>query len=435
MESDAIASEAPVTNPMGPDHRILPVAPARSERMIPIRPGDLTRRLLAEPGLNAAEQTQFERFGRLLGAVFHHEFHSWLQELKDLYAPLDPDSDCVGSLAGTIEHSEEIDETFLQSFEAALIRANYRPLDLTAIEKAIEAPNELGLNYVPNFDLFEHLKIYVRGQTEVARSVRKIQHAFRRREVQYNAYQRLVIILKFKPSQSVNLGPFVRDDVLYLRLFKDVPHVDMEMHLPEQGTKVVMRPIDKAQIASPLVVGLPSFAIKLLTAALLNPIAIGAVMAVPISAGLNSFFGHQRTKQKHLHHMIRNLYYLTLANNASVIRNIIDAAEEEEYKEALLAYFFLWQGRDDPEPWTRARLDARIEAYIRETTGRTVNFEIGDALGKLRRLDLLQGDDPHARAVVPIDLALQILDTRWDNLFPYHKPAPLPITPLSLGEV
>ena len=41
-------------------------------------------------------------------------------------------------------------------------------------------------------------------------------------------------------------------------MFKDVPHVDMEMHLPEQGTKVRMRWIDKAQIASPLVMGLPT---------------------------------------------------------------------------------------------------------------------------------------------------------------------------------
>ncbi|MBV8228733.1 MAG: DUF3754 domain-containing protein, partial [Planctomycetaceae bacterium] len=38
----------------------------------------------------------------------------------------------------------------------------------------------------------------------------------------------------------------VRSDVLYLRMFKDVPHVDMEMHLPERGTKVEMRWIDKA---------------------------------------------------------------------------------------------------------------------------------------------------------------------------------------------
>ena len=54
-----------------------------------------------------------------------------------------------------------------------------------------------------------------------------------------DAYQRLIIVLKFR--EGLELGPFVRSDVIYLRMFKDVPHVDMEMHLPEQGTKVKMR--------------------------------------------------------------------------------------------------------------------------------------------------------------------------------------------------
>ena len=85
---------------------------------------------------------------------------------------------------------------------------------------------------------------------------------FLKRTVQLDAYQRLIIALKFKPDPK--LDPFVRSDVVYLRMFKDVPHVDMEMHLPEQGTKVRMRRIDKAQIASPLVVGLPTLAFKVL---------------------------------------------------------------------------------------------------------------------------------------------------------------------------
>ncbi len=242
-----------------------------------------------------------------------------------------------------------------------------------------------------------------------------------------------MIALKFKPGKE--LGPFVRTDVLYLRLFKDVPHVDMEMHLPEQGTKVVMRTIDKAQIASPLVVGLPSFALKLLSASMMGPMAFGAVMMAPITAGLNSFFGFQRAKQRHLHHMIRNLYYLTLANNASVIQSVMDAAEEEEYKEALLAYFFLWRHRDDPEPWDRNRLDARIEAYLRETTGLNVDFEVGDALRKLLRLGLIQGDLRDRLVAVPIDFALQILDARWDNFFPYHNPLANPTRMSSEGDV
>ena len=130
-------------------------------------------------------------------------------------------------------------------------------------------------------------------------------------------------------------------------MFKDVPHVDMEMHLPEQGTKVRMRWIDKAQIASPIVMGIPTLVVKLLAAAALSPMALGGLIVAPISAGVNSFFGFQRAKQKHLMTMIHQLYYLTLANNASVLTRLIDSAEDEEYKEAMLAYFFLWRAAGD----------------------------------------------------------------------------------------
>src|SRR5262249_41017858 len=162
---------------------------------------------------------------------------------------------------------------------------------------------------------------------------------------------------------------FVRSDVLYLRMFKDVPHVDMEMHLPEQGTKVRMRWIDKAQIASPLFAGIPTMIIKILGIYSMGPLALGGLLIAPISAGVNSCFGYHRSNRKHLYAMIHRLYYLTIANNASVLTRLIDSAEDEEYKEAVLAYYFLWRGADDPEPWTVARLDERIEAFLTEKTG------------------------------------------------------------------
>jgi hypothetical protein len=391
------------------------------ERVIPLRTADLTRRLRADPSLSPTESNLLDQLGRLLAAVFHHEYHAWLTELKDLYAPLDPDSDCIHLRAGTIERSQEVDDLFLKTFEAALIRANYRPLDLQVIEEAIESPNELGLNYIPNFDLFEHLKIYVRGHTRVRRHVRRVKKFFRKIDIEYDAYQRMVVALKFKENEK--LGPFARDDVLYLRLFKDVPHVDMEMHLPEQGTRVVMRTIDKAQIASPLMVGLPTFALKLLTASLLSLPALGTIMIAPISAGINSFFGFQRAKQKHLHHMIRNLYYLTLANNASVIETLIQSAEDEEYKEALLGYYFLWREGDGPEPWDQERLDRRVELFLHEVTGLRIDFEIADAVRKLVRLGLVESDARGHLRARPIESALQILDARWDDAFRYHAPS------------
>jgi len=390
------------------------------DRALPIRPGDLTRLLMAQPGLSAGDREQLGKFGPLLGATFHSEFYERLRELKELYAPLDPDSDYVDLADHSVDRTEDSDEAFLPPFEAALERANYRKLDVSVIEHAVQAPNEVGLTYVPNFGLFEHLRIYARGYTQIARVFRGPKTKFRKRTMLLDGYQRLVIALKFKAG--LELGPFVRTDVVYLRMFKDVPHVDMEMHLPEQGTRVKMRWIDKAQIASPVVMGVPALAMKLLgvgLAAMGNPLLLAPLAIAPISAGVNSFFGFQRAKHKHLSSMIRNLYYLTLANNGSVLTRLVDSAEEEEYKETMLAYFFLWRASESDESWTMEKLDLHVEAFLKSVSGVEINFEIEDALGKMFRLGLARRDSQGRLRAVPIDRALAALDRKWDDTFRY----------------
>ncbi len=387
------------------------------ERALPFRQGDLTRLLLNEPGLSKDDRERLVQFGNLLAAMFHSEFFEKLRELKELYAPLDPDSDYVPLRGFTARRTERSDEDFLVPFEAALVRANYRPLSLQVIEEAVSAPNEMGLTYTPDFTLFEHLRVYVRGYTRITRDCRTVKSKFRKRTVSFDAYQRLIVALKFK--EDLKLGPLVRPDVVYLKMYKDVPHVDMEMHLPEQGTRVRMRWIDKAQIASPIVMGIPTLAAKVIAAAAFSPMALGGLIVAPITAGLNSFFGFQRAKQKHMMTMIQKLYYLTLANNASVLTRLIDSAEDEDYKEAMLAYFFLWRAIGKNEPWNVARLDAHIERFLTEKTGVSINFEVADALTKLLRLGLARRDSAGMLHATPIDQALQVLDRRWDDTFRY----------------
>jgi hypothetical protein len=383
------------------------------ERALPVRQGDLTRLLLAEAGLSDEERDGLARLGSLLGANFHSEFYGRLLELKELYAPLDPDSDYVTLRDHTLPLADNSDERFLVPFEATLLRANYRRLDLKVIEDAVSAPNELGLTYTPDFKLFEHLVVYVRGYTKVMRECRSVKTRFKRRRVALDAYQRLILCLKFKPG--FKLGSIVRTDVVYLRMFKDVPHVDMEMHLPEQGTRVRMRWIDKAQIASPLVLTLATKIITTAMAFAISPAALLTLAIAPVTAGLNSFFGFHRAKKKHLYEMIHRLYYLSLANNASVLTRIIDSAEDEEYKEAMLAYFILWRGKTDAEPWSVERLDSEIETYLKEKTGVEIDFEVSDALIKLFRLGLAYVDSRQHLVAAPLDQAIQALARHWSE--------------------
>jgi hypothetical protein len=390
------------------------------DRALPVRPGDLTRLLASQPELAEEERDLLRKFGMLLASTFHSEFFEKLRELKERYGPLDPDSDYIRLHEHTICRTEQSDEEFLEPFEVALERANYRRLNVDIIRDAVAAPNEMGLTYVPDFSLFEHLRIYARGYTKIHRYVRNPRTKFRKRAIALDAYQRLIVALKFRPGLA---DPYIRSDVLYLRMFKDVPHVDMEMHLPEQGTKVRMRWIDKAQIASPVVMGIPALGMKLWAGATaiasLNPLLIAPFLIAPVSAGVNSFFGFQRAKAKHLSSMIRNLYYLTLANNGSVLYRLIDSAEEEEYKETMLAYYFLWRASTQGEGWNQAQLDAQIEAFLHQFAGAEINFEVEDAVMKLFRLGLARRNSHGVIRATPIDQALVTLDRKWDNTFRY----------------
>ena len=97
--------------------------------------------------------------------------------------------------------------------------------------------------------------------------------------------------------------------------------------------------------------------------------------------------------------------------------SLIDSAEEEEFKEAILAYYFIYISE---EAISEEFLDERIENWFRYKYNCTLDFECSDALAKLKRLKLLKIDDIITLQVVKLDEALKILDSQWDNYFTYN---------------
>jgi len=108
-----------------------------------------------------------------------------------------------------------------------------------------------------------------------------------------------------------------------------------------------------------------------------------------------------------------NLYFKNLDNNAGVFHTLVDAAEEEDFKEVILAYTFLLKS---PEGLTAQELDQQVEAWFKQKYQCPLDFEISDALSKLEKMQLVE---LKADKYLPISLeqAKQTLDKRWDNLF------------------
>ena len=144
-------------------------------------------------------------------------------------------------------------------------------------------------------------------------------------------------------------------------------------------------------------------------------VAITLLVGAMIGYGIRSVLGFLRTKQKYQLSLTQNLYFQNLDNNAGVLFRLLDEAEAQEFREAALAYFLLWQ-RAGPSGWTVRELDHQAEAFLLESAKISIDFEVEDAVEKLQRLRLIQKDDSMLHAA-NIDLALVQLDRAWNDCF------------------
>ena len=148
-------------------------------------------------------------------------------------------------------------------------------------------------------------------------------------------------------------------------------------------------------------------------------VALGIVVASlgVFGYGYRQYQGYQKTKQSYNLKLTQSLYYQNLENNAGVLYRLLDDAEEQECREAILAYFVLW-GHAGGAGLTGGDLDDRVEQFLERHAGVKVDFEVGDAVAKLERLRIVErlGDRYRAR---PLAQALQVLDWSWDNFFKF----------------
>ena len=212
-----------------------------------------------------------------------------------------------------------------------------------------------------------------------------------------------------------------------LKIFKNIPQLDLEMLLP--GTRIKMTLLDRGRIVLPTLSGLAITIYKILTGAvalafagLYGILAFLGLVGGTLGYGFKSFLGYLRAKDKYQLHLTRSLYYQNLDNNAGVLFRLLDEVEEQEFREAALAYFLLWR-HAGTSGWSQQSLDHHAEVFLRQTLDAEIDFEVDDALGKLRRFGLVETLPSGNVRAVSIRGALGRLDQAWDNFFQYDRPA------------
>src|SRR6516162_8650283 len=110
------------------------------EHFIPLRKSDLIELLCRDKKLmSATERESFRQFCRLVSSVFHFEYLQQLEELKDAYAPFDPDADTKSLRPMPPEEQQRQEEKLFEKFTALMERGNFKRLTREEIQKTLGA--------------------------------------------------------------------------------------------------------------------------------------------------------------------------------------------------------------------------------------------------------------------------------------------------------
>lgn len=399
------------------------------EHFIPLRKTELVDWLCDDPNLPAAQREPFRQFCRLVFATYHFEFNQRLDQLKEAYAPFDPDSDCKSVLAVKAEEKQRRFNHLCNEFAWLMEKANFKHLSPDEIVTD-EKVGEWGLRMHVDFSIFEHLAVFARGDTMEKRQKRCWPYFWQKEESKVPIYQRLVMILKLRPHARLPRG--VDTNTVFLQVFKNIPKNDLKMLMP--GARVRMTGLDRGKVGLPILSGLGLTGMKILNDVaqfaqdmaqiflFQHPAALWGIATGTLGYGAKSYYSYQSTKQRYGLTLTQVLYYQNLDTNAGVLLRILDEAEDQECREAVLGYYYLWRHAGE-QGWTSPALDDYIELELERRANIKVDFEIGDAIAKLEKLRIIEkvGDRYRAR---PLDQALQILDWTWDNYFKFNNPEP-----------
>ena len=112
-----------------------------------------------------------------------------------------------------------------------------------------------------------------------------------------------------------------------------------------------------------------------------------------------------------------SLYFKNLGNNSGAFYSLLNSSEEEELKEVILAYAFLYKSKS---PLTSEEVDIQIESWFKMKLNTDLDFDVEDALEKLKNIGL--GIETNGKwKVLPLDKALIRIDEIWDGIFEYNQ--------------
>jgi hypothetical protein len=408
-----------------------------AEHFIPFRRSDVVA--MCADQLPATDRESFLGLARMLGSLLHYRFQARIEALKEAYHPFNPEGDTHDvSAIGPAERQAA--RLRVEQELADLARAaNFTEIDVAELKEALTDHSLLKVQMAIDTEVIDKVMLFRRGESVRTREI-PIWYGLRRRTVSFTNYAKVLVYAMFKDADQVKGDPAklpFKPGAMVIKMFQNVPREDLEMVFP--NVQVRMRLLDKLLIGIPAAIsGITIIVTKLavsLGVVLLflafwlglrgQPEQLSQGKLISLGVGLAAFGGYlvrQVTKFKNrkilfMKALSENLYFRNLDNDAGVFHHLLDAAEESEVMEALLAYHFV---RTAPEPPTAAELDRRVQDFFATQWNTVFDFEVEDGLRKVRQLSLVAEDDAGRLHAVGLVEAKKRLDHEWDNLFSYN---------------
>src|SRR5215510_6408337 len=410
---------------------------ARPDQFIPVRKEDLFSALIKQGDLaDLARRELFRRFARTLRTICHYEYSETLDRLRDDYYYFNPE--VAGHAAVDRAKSDCAYDDLIRSLDKVLKDANFEELPHQEVTEA-HSKRTVPIEVKAEHDDFREVRFYKRGRHVEQFEVNE-WFGLRRREAEIDVFDDIVLVVAMKSQAEIGSRRELRilkrrkviPGTVLLKYFHNIACGDLYALFP--NARVVMSNFDKAFLGVPAIAGGIPILIKLYATIsvlfLVTGIYFGgsgsvadadmeaALAALMGIVALGSFAVRQWLKYKHQtlkYHMelTENFYFRNVNNNAGVFDYLIASAEDQETKEAALAYHFIRTAEVAP---TATDVAGRIETWLAKNFGANVDFKIANSLETLDRFGLVRREGEKL-FVLPLESAIAQLHQVWNNFF------------------
>jgi len=358
MQAPLDTASAPTAPPTGGKERrsqvklhALAEGPAR---FIPVSRYGLRAKLVAMLVEGGGEMTEWRGALDCLAAWRHQDYRKRLLELIENYLPFSPDSDTAHLIELDQESRDKARQAFIAGVERLLVQANFVRLSRDDVQRLLIERSPYGLYLHVDLTEFDEALLYYRGTGVIVREERDPWRLYLSKErLEIPIFQRLFLLLKLKPAETriaeimaatgvtraqaertlrkarAHLPLGVSSDHIYVKMFKRIPQIDLEMLFP--NTKIAFHPFDKLKLmvtaGGGTVAGVAGTATKLLAAT--NPFTLAFSIAGLSAVVFRQVMKFFNTRNRYMMVLAQNLYFCSLANNHGALTLIADRAEEE----------------------------------------------------------------------------------------------------------